>query len=65
MNRHSPFLEGILQIGRTEPQFKFSDVFGVVDASRKHLGQVSCEGSQALRQMSIKTLVEKEKANPI
>ena len=64
MNQHSPFLKSILQIRGTEPQFKFSDIFGVVDASRKHLGQVGCEGSQALRQMSIKTLVGKDKVTP-
>lgn len=60
-NWYSPFLVGILQIRGSEAEFKFSDIFGVIDASRKHLRQVSCESGQALGQMSIKTLVERDK----
>lgn len=60
-NWYSPFLVGILQIRGREAEFKFSDIFGVIDTSRKHLRQVGCESGQALGQMSIKTLVERDK----
>lgn len=60
MNLCSPFLIGILQIGGSEPELKFSDILGVIDASRKHFRQVGGEGGQALGQMSIETLVAKK-----
>jgi len=47
----SPFLVGVLQVGGSEPELELCDVFGVVDAGRKHLGQVGGEGVQALGQM--------------
>lgn len=61
INQYSPFLIGVLQIGGSEPELKFSDIFGVIDAGRKHLRQVGCEGGQAIGQVSIKTLVERDK----
>lgn len=65
INQYSPFFVGILKIGGGKSEFKFSDVFGVVDASRKHLRQVGGEGGQAFGQMSIKTLKEKKVINII
>lgn len=59
INRYSPFFVSIFQIRGREAEFKLSHIFGVIDASRKHLRQISCESGQALRQMSIKTLVRK------
>lgn len=57
----SPFLICVLQIRGSEAQLKFTHVFGVIDPSRKHLRQVSCERCQTLRQMGIKALVESYK----
>lgn len=59
-NGHSPFLICILQIRGGEAEFKFSDIFGVIDTGREHLRQVGCESGQALGQMGIKALVEKD-----
>lgn len=51
-----PFLVGVLQVGGSEAQFKLGHVFGVVDPSGKHLGQVGRERGQALRKVGVKTL---------
>lgn len=59
-NGHSPFLIGILQIRGGEAEFEFSDIFGVVDSGREHLRQVGRESGQALGQMGVKALVEKD-----
>lgn len=56
-----PFLVGVLQVGGSEAELELGHVFGVVDPSRKHLGQVGREGGQTLRQVGVKTLKEKDK----
>lgn len=37
---------------------KLSSIFGVINASGEHFTKVSSEGSQVLRQVCIKVLVE-------
>lgn len=61
LSGNSPFLVGVLQVGGGEAQLKLTHVFGVVDSSGKHLGQVRCESGQVLGQMGVKTLAEHHK----
>lgn len=51
-----PFLVGVVQVGGSEAELELGHVFGVVDASGEHLGQVGRERGQSLRQVGVKTL---------
>lgn len=59
----SPLLVGVLQVGRYKASLKLWGVLGIVYSRWEHLGEVGGEGAEALREVSIETLVQEDQVD--